>query len=257
MTMSFKIFQNIVLLFLVGCGNVDNSNLDITSNKKNKMKLDETFILSINEVFDSIKIHNRDKIIYETKKNDSQSIHIELDKFRLGKNNIKVISYYKNNIKSKDINFPGKYYTKEIKVCSAIPKDKSFSNQSAIDTVKGVVGFDWSKYHTENSNSILVEHKAITTPIKVMIAATNLAVGNKNQANINEYKLAEIEVTFENNEEAEKKINEVKNQIKKIEIEESEFETPEMEKERIKRAASKKLSRVDDLKNKLLETFPE
>ena len=69
------------------------------------MKLDETFILSINEVFDSIKIHNRDKIIYETKKNDSQSIHIELEKFRLGKNNIKVISYYKNNIKSKDINF--------------------------------------------------------------------------------------------------------------------------------------------------------
>jgi len=38
----------------------------------------------------------------------------------------------------------------------------------------------------------------------------------KNQTNINEYKLAEIEVTFENNEEAEKKINEVKNQIKKI-----------------------------------------
>ena len=105
MTMTFKIFQNIVLLFLVGCGNVDNSNLDITSNKKNKMKLDETFILSINEVFDSIKIHNRDKIIYETKKNDSQSIHIELKKFRLGKNNIKVVSYYKNNIKSKDINF--------------------------------------------------------------------------------------------------------------------------------------------------------
>jgi hypothetical protein len=49
----------------------------------------------------------------------------------------------------------------------------------------------------------------------------------------------------------------IKHQIKKIEIEESEFETPEMEKERIKRAASKKLSRVDDLKNKLLETFPE
>ena len=52
-------------------------------------------------------------------------------------------------IKSKDITFPGKYFTKEIKACSAIPNDKSFSNQSAIDTVKGVVGFDWSKYHTE------------------------------------------------------------------------------------------------------------
>ena len=30
-------------------------------------------------------------------------------------------------MKSKDITFPGKYYTKEIKACSAIPKDKSFN----------------------------------------------------------------------------------------------------------------------------------
>ena len=46
-------------------------------------------------------------------------------------------------IKSKDITFPGKYYTKEIKACSAIPEDKSFSNQSTIYTVKSVIGFDW------------------------------------------------------------------------------------------------------------------
>ena len=86
----------------------------------------------------------------------------------------------------------------KIKTCSAIPKDKSFSNQSAIDTVKGVVGFDWSKYHTENSNSILVEHTAITTPIKVMIAATHLAVGNKNQANINLAKNLLLEIAKAN-----------------------------------------------------------
>ncbi|MDC0988436.1 peptidoglycan-binding protein [Candidatus Pelagibacter sp.] len=88
-------------------------------------------------------------------------------------------------VKSKDITFPGKYYTKEIKTCSAIPKDKSFSNKSTIDTVKGVVGFDWSSYHTKYSNSIWVEHKAITTPIKVMIAGTHIAIGDKNQTNIN------------------------------------------------------------------------
>ena len=87
-------------------------------------------------------------------------------------------------MKSKDITFPGKYYTKEIKVCSAIPKDKSFSNHSTIDTVKSVIGFDWSKHHTEYSNSILVDHTAITTPIKVMIAATHLAAGNKNQMSV-------------------------------------------------------------------------
>ena len=88
-------------------------------------------------------------------------------------------------VKSKDITFPGKYYTKEIKTCSAIPKDKSFSNKSTIDTVKGVVGFDWSAYHTKYSNSIWVEHKAITTPIKIMIAGTHIAMGDKNQTNIN------------------------------------------------------------------------
>ena len=88
-------------------------------------------------------------------------------------------------VKSKDINFPGKYYTKEIKTCSAIPKDKSFSNKSTIDTVKSVVGFDWSAYHEKYSNSIWVEHAAITKPIKVMIAGTHIAIGDKNQTNIN------------------------------------------------------------------------
>ena len=87
-------------------------------------------------------------------------------------------------IKSKDITFPGKYYTKEIKACSAIPKDKSFSNKSTLDTVRSVVGFDWANHHTETSNSIYVDHSPITTPIKVMIAATNQAIGNKNQNNI-------------------------------------------------------------------------
>ena len=37
-------------------------------------------------------------------------------------------------VKSKDITFPGKYYTKEIKVCPAIPNNKSFSNPSVFKT---------------------------------------------------------------------------------------------------------------------------
>ena len=60
MIMTFKILQNFLLLFLISCGNVEDSNLDITSNKKNTMKVDETLVLSINEAFDSIKIYNRD-----------------------------------------------------------------------------------------------------------------------------------------------------------------------------------------------------
>ena len=37
-------------------------------------------------------------------------------------------------VKSKDITFPGNYYIKEIKTCSAIPADKSFSNFSSLLT---------------------------------------------------------------------------------------------------------------------------
>ena len=101
-------------------------------------------------------------------------------------------------VKSKDINFPGKYYTKEIKSCSAIPRDKSFSNKSTIDIVRSVVGFDWSAYHEKYSNSILVEHAAITKPIKVMIAGTHIAIGDKNRTNINTAKSLLIEIAKAN-----------------------------------------------------------
>ena len=87
-------------------------------------------------------------------------------------------------VKSEDITFPGNYYIKEIKTCSAIPADKSFSNSSVVKTVESVVGFDWAKYHTETSSSIYVDHDPITVPIKVMMASTHNAIGNKNQSNI-------------------------------------------------------------------------
>ena len=87
-------------------------------------------------------------------------------------------------VKSEDITFPGNYYIKEIKTCSSIPADKSFSNSFVVKTVESVVGFDWAKYHTENSNSITVDHDPITVPIKVMMASTHNAIGNKNQSNI-------------------------------------------------------------------------
>ena len=105
MIMTLKIFQNFLLLFLINCGNVENSNLDITINFKNKMKIDETFVFSINEASDSIKVFNRTNLIYNNKNRVKKSIEIDLKNFRLGKNNLKVISYHKSTIKSKNIDF--------------------------------------------------------------------------------------------------------------------------------------------------------
>ena len=105
MIMTLKIFQNFLLLFLINCGNVENSNLDITTNLKNKMKIDETFVFSINEASDSIKIFNRGSLIYNNKNRDKKSIEIDFKNFRLGKNNLKVISYHKSNIKYRQTAF--------------------------------------------------------------------------------------------------------------------------------------------------------
>ncbi|MDA9356772.1 glutaminyl-peptide cyclotransferase [Flavobacteriaceae bacterium] len=103
--MTFKIFQNILILFLIGCSSNENLNLNITSNIKNNMQLDETFNFSINEAFDSIKIYSRGKLINSTKNNELNSTNIDLKKFRLGENNLNIISYYKDNVKSKNYDF--------------------------------------------------------------------------------------------------------------------------------------------------------
>jgi len=105
MIMTFKIFQNILILFLIGCSSNENLNLNITSNIKNNMQLDETFNFSINEAFDSIKIYSRGKLINSTKNNELNSTNIDLKKFRLGENNLNIISYYKDNVKSKNYDF--------------------------------------------------------------------------------------------------------------------------------------------------------
>ena len=101
-------------------------------------------------------------------------------------------------VKSKDITFPGKYYTKEIKACSAIPIDKSFSNPSVVKTVKSVVGYDWAKHHTETCTSILCDFNVIFVPIQVMMASTHNAIGNNNQINIDIAKSLLIEMAEAN-----------------------------------------------------------
>ncbi len=86
-------------------------------------------------------------------------------------------------VKSNDINFPGNFYTTEIKACKAMG-DVSFNTAWNVEHVQGLIGYDWHKDHEENSNSLTVEHKRITGPIKTFLIATHNAIGNGNQKNI-------------------------------------------------------------------------
>ena len=64
MLMSFKILKIILSIFLFGCSNNLDANLNITSNIKEKLQRNETIKLTVNEKFDSIKIYSSSKLIY-------------------------------------------------------------------------------------------------------------------------------------------------------------------------------------------------
>ena len=89
-----------------------------------------------------------------------------------------------NLIQASDINFPGKFYATEISACSALAS-VTFSSNSSIEFVEGLIGYDWHADHSANSNSMNVYHQKITEPINMLMAATHNAIGNGNHANIN------------------------------------------------------------------------
>ena len=64
-------------------------------------------------------------------------------------------------VKASDINFPGKFYTTEISACKAVVP-VTFSSNSSINFVKGLIGYDWHADHSANSNSMNVYHQNIT-----------------------------------------------------------------------------------------------
>jgi len=86
-------------------------------------------------------------------------------------------------IKSKDINFPGKFYTNKIETCTAMP-DTTFELDFYKKRVEGLIGYDWHADHQANSNSLVVNHDNITVPIKVFLAATHNAIGKNEKGNI-------------------------------------------------------------------------
>jgi hypothetical protein len=86
-------------------------------------------------------------------------------------------------IKSKDIKFPGKFYTNKIETCKAMP-DTTFELDFYKKRVEGLIGYDWHADHQANSNSLVVNHDNITVPIKVFLAATHNAIGKNEKKNI-------------------------------------------------------------------------
>ena len=105
MLMSFKILQIILFFFLFGCNNNLDANLNITSNIKEKLQRNETIKLTVHEKFDSIKVYNSSKLIYNFIDNSLNNLEFELENLRLGQNNINVVSFFNNTNKSKKYSF--------------------------------------------------------------------------------------------------------------------------------------------------------
>ena len=95
-----------------------------------------------------------------------------------------IASQVQAKVKTKDINFPGKFYTTEITFCKAMKDTPTFTDSFSIKKVKGLIGYDWHADWEANSTSMNLQSKRIRVPIEVLMAGTQNAISNNNQANI-------------------------------------------------------------------------
>ena len=93
-------------------------------------------------------------------------------------------SVFADNVKTNDINFPGKFYTTEITSCKAMKDTPTFTDSFSIKKVKGLIGYDWHADWEANSTSMNLQSKRIRVPIEALMAGTHNAISNNNQANI-------------------------------------------------------------------------
>ena len=100
-------------------------------------------------------------------------------------------------VKSKDINFPGKFYTDKIKTCSSMP-DISFDLNFYVTKVESLIGYDWPADWKANSNSMTVKHEKITVPIKMFLAAIHNAISKNDIESINVSKRLLVHLAKEN-----------------------------------------------------------
>ena len=95
-----------------------------------------------------------------------------------------ITSQVQAKVKTKDINFPGKFYTTEITFCKAMKDTPTFTDSFSIKKVKGLIGYDWHADWEANSTSMNLQSKRIRVPIEALMAGTQNAISNNNQANI-------------------------------------------------------------------------
>jgi len=95
-----------------------------------------------------------------------------------------IASQVQAKVKTKDINFPGKFYTTEITFCKAMKDTPTFTDSFSIKKVKGLIGYDWHADWEANSTSMNLQSKRIRVPIEALMAGTHNAISNNNQANI-------------------------------------------------------------------------
>ena len=90
----------------------------------------------------------------------------------------------KSNINlSSDIIFAKGFYTDEIKDCSYMGNE-TFADQSTVESIRKLIGYDWVKDFEENSTSLTVVHDGITEPMRSFSIATHNAVGEGNSKKI-------------------------------------------------------------------------
>jgi len=72
------------------------------------------------------------------------------------------------------------------------------SREWFVSDIEQVIGYDWSKDHKENSNSLNVTHQGISAPVKKLFALSHTAVASKNEELIGQAKRLTLAIAKDN-----------------------------------------------------------
>jgi len=106
---------------------------------------------------------------------------------------VQAANFNQKKIKVNEPSFSSYFYSDSVG-----PLGCAKSKERFVSEIEQVIGYDWSKDHKENSNSLTVVHQGISTPVKKLFALSHTAVASKNEELIGQAKRLTLAIAKSN-----------------------------------------------------------
>lgn len=106
---------------------------------------------------------------------------------------VQAANFNQKKIKVDEPSFSSYFYSNSVG-----PLGCAKSREWFVSEIEQVIGYDWSKDHQENSNSLTVKHQGISIPVKKLFALSHTAVASKDEELIGHAKRLTLAIAKDN-----------------------------------------------------------